>query len=213
MSDDDDTPTLVRENARLRAELAQLRAERDRLRVQLAEIDRDRLSVAQKYREAEQQTSHLANLYVASYRLNASLDREEVLRSIQEILINLVGTEELAIFEVDARQQKLELVASVGIEAARYATLSLDAESAIARAARRGEAVIATQGQSLPEDSRLTACIPLQIADRVVGAIAVFRLLPQKERLQPVDHELFDLLRSHAAVALYSSQLAARAAE
>jgi hypothetical protein len=44
----------------------------------------------------------------------------------------------------------------------------------------------------------------------VTGAIALFRLLPQKAGFQAVDRELFDLLATHAATALYCSGLHAR---
>jgi hypothetical protein len=40
----------------------------------------------------------------------------------------------------------------------------------------------------------------------VTGAIAVFRLLGQKQGLEDIDLQLFDLLASHAATALYSSR-------
>jgi GAF domain-containing protein len=41
----------------------------------------------------------------------------------------------------------------------------------------------------------------------VTGAIAIFRLLPQKVGLEEVDRELFELLATHAATALYCTQL------
>jgi hypothetical protein len=41
------------------------------------------------------------------------------------------------------------------------------------------------------------------------GAIAVFRLLAHKPEFEPLDLELFDLLASHAAVALHYSKHAA----
>ncbi len=37
--------------------------------------------------------------------------------------------------------------------------------------------------------------------------IAIYRLLQQKERFQPLDFELFTLLAGHAATALFSSKL------
>jgi hypothetical protein len=41
----------------------------------------------------------------------------------------------------------------------------------------------------------------------VTGVIALFRLLPQKPRVEEADHELFDLLAVHAAMALYCTGL------
>ena len=48
----------------------------------------------------------------------------------------------------------------------------------------------------------------MKLEDRVTGAIALFRLLPQKTALEAVDRELFDLLATHAAMALYCTDAA-----
>jgi hypothetical protein len=44
----------------------------------------------------------------------------------------------------------------------------------------------------------------------VSGAIALFRLLPQKSGIEAVDRELFELLATHAATALHCARLHAR---
>jgi hypothetical protein len=73
-------------------------------------------STPRAMREVEQQNSNLANLYVASYRLHGTLDRGEVIAAIQEIIANLVGSEEAALFEIDPDKKELELVASFGLD-------------------------------------------------------------------------------------------------
>jgi len=45
------------------------------------------------------------------------------------------------------------------------------------------------------------------VAGRITGAILVFRLLEHKQGLQPLDHELFELLGVHASTALYCANL------
>jgi hypothetical protein len=55
--------------------------------------------------------------------------------------------------------------------------------------------------------------VPLRLGESTTGAIAIFRLLPQKPGLEPLDYELFDLLGTHAAAALYCTGLHARMAE
>ena len=55
-------------------------------------------------------------------------------------------------------------------------------------------------------DEAITACIPLKLDDEVIAVIALFSLLQQKSGLEPVDFELFDLLGSHAASALYCTR-------
>jgi hypothetical protein len=51
--------------------------------------------------------------------------------------------------------------------------------------------------------------VPLRMGGRVVGLIAIFRLLPQKASLDPADHELFALLSTHAPLALHHAGLRA----
>jgi GAF domain-containing protein len=63
-----------------------------------------------------------------------------------------------------------------------------------------------------PGEEHLTALVPLALGGKVFGVLAVFRLLPQKPGFEEVDLELFDLLGSQAAVALYSTALHARLA-
>ena len=69
--------------------------------------------------------------------------------------------------------------------------------------------VIRHEGGSLTEDgdAALTACIPLKVAGRIVGVLAVFRLLPHKGALDAIDIDLFDVLAAHAASALLFTRL------
>jgi hypothetical protein len=165
-----------------------------------------------EYLNVERQNSNLANLYVASYRLHGTLDRDEVLQAIQEILSNLVGSEEMALFELDPGEDTLRLAASFGIDAETVSAVALD-QGLIGRVACSGQAYSvgrdSAQGAT-PEEATLTACIPLKLDGKVTGVLAVFRLLPQKQRLEPLDDELFDLLSSQAAIALYCTGLHAR---
>jgi hypothetical protein len=194
-----------------REELDRIKGEESALQRKLSNIEAEHHRFSSEFEALEQQNSDLSNLYVASYRLHATLDRKEVLAIIQEIVINLIGCEELAVFEVTPDGGALTLAASFGIDASRFQRVTLGA-GAIGRAARAGELYLAehkvkTGAQSFPEESDLTTCIPLKLDGRVTGAIALFRLLPQKARLEALDKELFELLATHAATALYCAGL------
>jgi GAF domain-containing protein len=174
----------------------------------LAENERLRTLVESLTAESEAQVANLASLYVAVTSVHGALDRPSVLTSVQEIVTNLIGSEELAIFEIDAAHSRLTLLASTGIEPGAYQEVRLG-EGAIGRAAATGERLIRQEGGSLTEDgdAALTACIPLTVAGRVVGVLAVFRLLPHKGRLDAIDIDLFDVLAAHAASALLFTRL------
>lgn len=201
--------TLQEKMLSLREELDRIYREQSELRRQLAEVEAANQHYSHQYFEVEQQNNNLANLYVASYQLHSTLDRGEVLSAIKEIVINLIGSEELAIYEMDDEGAALRLVGSFGLDPVSYATVPLGS-GVIGRTAATGEIYLPGKGADLPRTPReanLTACVPLKLDDKVFGALAVFRLLPQKSGLEAVDYELFDLLGAHAATALYLSRL------
>lgn len=204
-----ETARLAEEVQAARLEAQQLRQREERLREALGRVEEENRGFATRFVEVERENSNLANLYVASYRLHGSTDRAEVLEVIQEIVVNLIGCEELAVYELAPDQAALKLVSSNGIDAARHARVALG-QGAVGRAADCGQTWV-REGAPVAEDEPM-ACIPLKLSGRVSGAIVLFRLLPHKLALEAVDHELFDLLATHAATALYCSGLEARLA-
>jgi len=202
---------LLRENEKLRAALAvaeekqhaaATELERVRARIDAVAVENQRF--AEEYQRIEEQSGNLANLYVASYQLHTSVDRETVLGAIQEIVINLIGSEQLAVYQCND-DAEFELAVSFGLDAAQLLDL-VGGEYAVEKL-REGHVF-----RNAAEREPLTACIPLQIENRVVGAVLVFRLLEHKPALQPLDYELFEMLAVHASVALYCASLHAGAA-
>jgi hypothetical protein len=194
-----------------REELERIKSDGMSLQRKLASIQAEHDRFSQEFESLEQQNSDLSNLYVTSYRLHTTLDRKEVLTIIQEIIINLIGCEELAIFEATPDGTALELAAAFGVDEQRFQRLSLGV-GLIGPAAKAGEIYFAdhkvkSSTHGFPEESDLTTCIPLKMDGRLTGAIALFRLLPQKPRLEALDKELFELLAAHAATALFSAGL------
>lgn len=203
--------TLGDANSRLREELARLRDEntqtrrqQEQLHQQLAEIESSSTRYAEQYAQVEQQNSNLANLYVASYQLAGTVDRAAVLQSIQEIVANLIGSEEAGIYELGDDGMHLKLAASLGIDPIRHGRVPLG-DHTIGRAAKTGEVYVSESGT--PDADNITACIPLRVDSVVIGMIVIFGLLPQKARLEDVDREMFDLLAVHAATSLYCANL------
>jgi hypothetical protein len=215
------TRDLLRENHRLRALAARLEAdgrnlraelqhhtetsmrERADLESQLAQVETESRQYLEDYLEVEQQNANLANLYVASLRLHSTLIRTEVLSAIEEIIINLVGSEELAIIEIDPQTREPRVALAFGLDARTFDDLPAGAQQQIESCFLSGEIWVRASG----DESPLTACIPLAVDGELIGAIAIFRLLQQKTGIEPVDHELFGLLAAHAATALYCSGL------
>jgi nitrate/nitrite-specific signal transduction histidine kinase len=81
------------------------------------EVEAENKEFADRYVEIEEQNNNLANLYVASYQLHSTLDFKEVVRIVQEIVINLIGAEAFHIYMVGEKSGKLEREGSEGQEA------------------------------------------------------------------------------------------------
>lgn len=194
----------------LRETLSRCREDHAELQGRLREVENESRGYADEYLELERRNSNLVNLYVASYGLHGTLDRDALLQSIQEIVINLIGSEELAILERDG--DGFHALDSFGLDEEEWAGLAADA-GLVGRVMESGEPWIEGRsddaGRSAAEE-HLTACIPLRVEKRVFGAIVIFRLLPQKSSgLVDLDYELLSLLAGQAGTALFCSTLLA----
>lgn len=217
------TEELLRENERLRLRIVQLESESfatgddevrrlrleneqlvkkiDYLEKRFHQIEAENKDFAQRYIEVEEQNGALANLYVASFQLHSTLDMNEVVQIIVEILLNLIGAEEFAIYMLDEEAQELAVMggelgerryprgripANLGPEGHVIATKD------IFRGTGQGEPLIA---------------VPLKIKEDIIGVISVYKLLAHKRGFTALDYELLNLLAGHAATALLSSKL------
>jgi hypothetical protein len=165
--------------------------------------DRQRRTLAE-VADLEQRLAEAIDLCVALERLHGSTDHAEVLRAIQDVVINLVGSEELAIFEPSAGGE-LRAALSFGVAGARLSGVGQGA-GPVGRAAAEGQAWVV--GAPLAsEDPDLTACIPLLVEGRVAGVLVVWRLLPHKPALRDSDRRVLELLGAHGGRALYLTAL------
>jgi len=195
----------TRAEASLREALSEMRvreSSEDSLRRRLEQTELESRAFADRYLQIEQQNANLANLYVASYQLHVTFDRQAVLGVIKEIVINLIGSEELAIYELSPDRRELLMIDSFGLDAATMIRLPVGL-GLIGDVARSGEMFVVPSRQDMAAGEKVTAAIPLKVDGHIVGVLAIFRLLPQKDSLQPLDFELFDLLAAHAATALF----------
>jgi hypothetical protein len=207
------------ENAQLKAEnlrlvekalrLEDFREKQHQLEAQLSKAVEDKLRSADDCLRAEAQTTSLSRLFVASYRLHETLDRAELMKIIEEIVANMIGSEEMAVFQRREGSNTLVLLSSVGEAAARLKTIEIGSGH-IGRVAASGQVFVREPGSfeaDAPGEERLTACVPLRLSGEVIGALAIFALLPQKRAYDAIDHELFELLATQGGMALYCSKL------
>ena len=188
--------------------LAQYEARFDELESKLSEVEAENVDFAQRYIDVEEQNNNLANLYVASYQLHSTLDYDEVLQIILEIIINLIGGEIFAIYLLDEKTKTLNPEASEGVSISEIPQVPLG-EGVIGMTVQANESYFNDKpSEDLKElFADPLVCIPLTIKDDVIGTIVLFSLLQQKVTFAPVDFELFTLLAGHAATAIFSSRL------
>ena len=164
---------------------------------------------ANRYIEVEEQNNNLANLYVASYQLHSTLDFNEVVRIVMEIIINLIGAETFCVMLLDEKTNDLRMVANEGLDEYKNERVQIGAGK-IGNVAKSGEAYYINQELESVRGVDFynpQACIPLKIKEHVIGVISIYKLFVQKEGFTAVDYELFSLLAGHAATAIFSSRL------
>lgn len=186
------------------------RAEVSKLREALAAAEAERDEAMTRATALWEQSRTLWKLHVASTRLHETLDRSCLFQVIEEIVNAIIGSEELAIYERVGDSRDFALSLQRGLEAARARVEA--GRGIIGRALASGETWVREDGgESVPGEENLTACIPLQVGADVVGAIGIYRLLPQKPALDGDDYQLFQLLRTQAALALRCAKAGASA--
>lgn len=195
------------EKRRLTAELAlareaaeHAREERERLRARLAEIEAENQRLCDDFVAVQAQSTELAQRCVALERIHGAATREETLAALQEIVVNVIGSEELAIFE--RRGGALELAQSFGVDPEPLRRVDLG-QGAVGQTAVTGRLYVADrEGPPAQGDEDLTAAVPLRFGQDVAGVLAIYRLLGHKPGVSEADQALFDLLSAHAGVAL-----------
>lgn len=193
-----------------RAELEEGRRAHDGIRERLAEIQRDNERLCDEYASIQQQNSELVTLFAAMERLYGAAGRADALEAIQEIVVNLVGSEELAVFELTEDGRRLTATHAFGLAPATLRDVSIGCGT-IGRVAADGIAFVTADGTPAAADPpRLSACIPLKLGEKVTGALAVYGLLDHKRTLRALDRELLALIEKHAAAALRAAALRER---
>lgn len=187
-------------------ELILERNRRRELEQRLEGQEEEARQLSSRYVEVETLNNNLANLYVAGYQLHETLDCDRLMQTLQEILINLVGSEDFAILEGSSAEDLQTAITCTVLPDSERSEFRLD-DPAIREAAKNRTRVVRDVGST---DDEVLAAIPLLAGERLVGVIAIGSLLSHKPTWDPLDFELFDLLATHAGMALYAGRLSER---
>jgi GAF domain len=183
----------------------------DPLHFLLESMRLEKIRLVHQLDQSSRTSSRLATLYVAIERLHDSLQRAKVCEAIEDIVINVIGGEQCALFEVDSNSACLNLISSVGVDPEPLREVGFG-EGLVGRVAASGRLFVKRDGDlndcALWEDT-LNACIPLKYCGRLTGVIAIFGMQVEKVDFTPIDIEMFELLTKHGALALHAAEDAA----
>lgn len=157
--------------------------------------------------ELEELNSSMMSMYVSSFRLHATLILDEVVATIADILVNFIGARAYAVL-IENDAGTLDVVAESRLDG-RLPVRGIEPRGVLAEVLGSRTAYVHTSDR--PAREGVLAAVPLTMGKENVGALIVYELLSQKERLLKNDVELLSLLGGHAASALVSAQLYARA--
>jgi nitrate/nitrite-specific signal transduction histidine kinase len=216
---------LIRENERLRSRVQLLendlvkaegilakefegaKGEHERLSREADKLVEENQDFARRYVELEEHATGLANLYAATFQLHATLDPTEVVRTITEIAINLIGAADFILYLTDEAKGDFIVAAREGERSPNAPRLPALTHALEREAVKERRTVFAElDADATGEEKPPICCTPLVFRDRLVGVLTVYALLSHKKSFSGLDRELFDLLGDQAALAIVSSQ-------
>lgn len=189
----------IKENNRLQKELENIKQE-------ISKADTESKDYYARYLELEEQNETLANLYVTISRLHSTLQFNEVVEIIKEIIINLVGSESFVVLWLNEQAKEFQLIAGEGEPLNQQKVFPLG-QNVISKAAQSGEIYISMADNNSQDP---IACIPLKAFGRVIGVVVIYHLLAHKSAFSQTDFELFSLMAEHAASAIVTSMIFAK---
>ncbi len=171
------------------------------------------------YRQSQRQASELSTLNRVSALVGASLNLEEVIGRLCQIVVEVMGCQKSAVFLLDEDKKIMQLVGSVGLGEAYHAVSTrIDArQSKRAMALRSGEAIAIADVRrderldptllSFVESEGIQSLIdvPLRSGDEITGILTAYWDRPR--RFEPNEVELLQTLGGQVAIAVQNARL------
>ena len=181
-----DVPWMKQKIELLEDEVHQLKEENQELRDQFTFVEEENREFAERYVQVEKQNSDLISLYVASYRLHSTLNYLEVIGTLKEIVINLVGAERFGVYFLKNSEGKLSLITHEGLENIENGTVTIGS-GPVGEVAASGDVFVTEPEVDLHDMEAETPSRPVE-AGRRVGFVPVGHA--SHRRLDPRDLHL-----------------------
>jgi hypothetical protein len=164
----------------LRSELLSARRDLVRSRTQAEQLILSNRDLSSQWASAARQAGELLKMSVALQRLSEAGDAAAAVWAVQDVAINVIGTEDFVLLAFDAGATTRP-VAGMGL--------------AFEKAQQQGLTIAQVQ----ESEGRV---VPLTFAGKVVGALVIRRLLEHRPPLSAADDQLLALLSHFAATAV-----------
>ena len=176
----------------------------------VAELEAAHIQLTERALGAEQKLARAAQLFASVSELHSSNDPADVVTVIKEIVANLLGCEEMGVFEVWPLGPVFTYLDGIGIDADKFATLP-PSHPLVQQAFTTGQVVVPADPTAESILGRPAAAIvPLRDGATVCGIVVLFTLLRQKPVLEREDAELLDAVATHGGRALINARLRER---
>jgi hypothetical protein len=193
---------LQRRITRLEEQLRESRQEAAQLRESLLGLEQEHQELLLRYSLAEDKCNEQMVYRVSLWRLYEADERAEVIRAVSEIVVDLIGADRFVLYELSTGTPVLCRLTSHGIDDEQLHEVPVH-DDYLAESYFAG---INGPPHQLLGGHELVALIPLRLGGTVIGALAIFGLLPHKSSLEELDLELLELLAIHAPIALHLAQ-------
>jgi chemotaxis protein CheD len=140
----------------------------------------------------------------ARARLGECHDQASACEVIREVVSNLLGCEEMALFQLDRKRGQLSLIWSFGVEPNKLHLGQHIGESALS-GVLAGEPYIRESSANGVSGERASAIVPIHVQNETAGVLALLRFLPQKTRIDTLDRELLSVLSNEAGQPLFGA--------
>ncbi len=168
-----------------------------------ADLEASVQEIEQLLIRTERQAAQLANLYVATYQLHASLEIADVHAAVADIAVNLLGADAFSIW---VRNDDGQLIRAP--ESSAYLDEIGQVQQYVGGDSLFDACLENPTLQFGPRPgSTSMAAVPFVAHGEIVGVLLIQQFLSQKQAFSSEDYELLNLMAAHAASAL----LAARA--
>ncbi len=211
--------SLEAENARLKAHVASDDAiKRLLIKIKELEVEKEELiahsirppsandEFAERFAEVENELANLGTLHIAGLQLHTGTTVRRALRNIKELCAQFLGAAQFVVYLATDDGSALVPISVDGLSQKEAREISVDDH--VGKAFASGQ--ITYEKNADPSKGSIdspAAVIPIGVSGHIMGAIAIFRTLPQKTSFVGVDHELFKLLAAQAGPALVHARL------